>query len=165
MRGTGDLTKVSATTCEKTAESERCGRAAGCKVKANAKADDSCGMAKVRETMWEEKGTVCKGIAKGKWNATRNGRVQETTRRWLPQETICEKEKGESRQQAALCKGSSIVWETAKADAEKYRDKAKSVARMIEQEKMFSEVKAAVRRAKCQERMFSEAKAAVRRAK
>ena len=44
------------------------------------------------------------------FNTTRNGRVQETTRRWLPQETICEKEKGESRQQAALYKGGSIVW-------------------------------------------------------
>ena len=75
-----------------------------------AKAEDSCGMAKVQETMCKGKGTVCKGIAKGKWNATRNGRVQETSRRWLPQETICEKGKGESWQQAALCKGSSIVW-------------------------------------------------------
>ena len=67
-------------------------------------------MAKVQGTMCEGKGTVCKVIAKGKWNATRNGRVQETTRRRLSQGTICEKGKGESRQQAALCKGSSIVW-------------------------------------------------------
>ena len=44
---------------------------------ANAKAEDSCGMAKVQGTMCEGKRTVCKGIAKGKYNATRNGRVQK----------------------------------------------------------------------------------------
>ena len=42
-----------------------------CKELAKANVKDSCEMAKARGTMCEGEETVCKGIAKGEWNATR----------------------------------------------------------------------------------------------
>ena len=98
--------------CGKTAGSERCGKVAVHKEMAEANAEDSCEMAKARETMCEGKETVCKEIAKGEWDATRkwpcarNDKVVAVMRDHL--QRGCEK-----AQQATMCKRAAECGETA----------------------------------------------------
>ena len=72
MRGTGDLAKVSATTCEKTAEIERCGKAAVCKKIAKAKLKTAVEWWKCKGPCVKGKGPCEKGLRKA------NGMLPET---------------------------------------------------------------------------------------